>query len=152
MIEEWKDIKGFEGKYKVSTLGNVFSVISNRYLKPVMVNGYHRVRLCGVAYFVHRLVAEAFLPNPDNLPQVNHKDENRINNHRDNLEWCTAKYNMNYGNRPSRYSKKVINVTTGDIYESTKDVERTCGYRHSAISECCNGKRKRAYGFEWRYL
>ena len=115
--EVWRDIKGYEGLYQVSNLGRVKSL--ERYVKGIYglrkvqqkimsiarirTNGYMQVHLTknGIAkkYQVHRLVAEAFIPNPNNLPIVNHKDENKINNCVWNLEWCTYSYNLTYGNR-----------------------------------------------------
>ena len=125
MKEIWKDIPNFEGLYQVSNLGNikgldryVNSAIKNnnrvkrkgKLLKQYNKRGYFQVSLSKNHkryYFnVHRLVAIAFLPNPDNLPQVNHKDENPLNNILSNLEWCTAKYNCNYGTRNSKIPNK----------------------------------------------
>ena len=101
-MEEWKEIPGYEGLYEVSNKGNVRNVRRNKLLRLQKTNnGYIRVVLSKnrikTGFQVHRLVALTFLPNPLNLPQVNHLDENKKNNNIDNLEWCTAKYNINYG-------------------------------------------------------
>ena len=101
----WKDIKGYEGKYQISNLG-VVKTIHKNYIKELKqqlnCKGYYTVCLSKNGkhkrFFVHRLVAMAFLENPKNLPEVNHKDENPQNNCLENLEWCDRKYNMNYGN------------------------------------------------------
>lgn len=118
--EVWKDIKGYERLYQVSNFGRVRSldrVLKNRWgnfckkgviLTPLLfTKGYLGVRLYdgygnGKTYRIHRLVAETFLPNPNNYPQVNHKDENKTNNRVENLEWCTLEYNINYGTRTTR--------------------------------------------------
>ena len=127
MNEIWKDIEGYEGRYQVSNLGRVRSVPRewdqlNRHgtlshyrtegsiIKPLFLKGYITVGLrSDPSHFkripVHRLVAQAFIQNPDGLPQVNHKDEDKTNNRADNLEWCTAKYNANFGTRPHRIGK-----------------------------------------------
>ena len=113
-IEEvWKDVVGFEGIYKVSSLGNVARVRNGslRQLKKCPAGGKHNRDYLYVSLThrekvrfssVHRLVAEAFIPNPEGLPQVNHKDEDKFNNCVDNLEWCTASYNNRYGTKISR--------------------------------------------------
>lgn len=125
MVEVWKEINDYEGLYEVSSLGRVRSL--DRYvsytngqihlhkgkvLRPGVCNGYLQVVLCKNGEvkhpLVHRLVAEAFIPNPDNLPQVNHKDENPSNNTIDNLEWCTSLYNINYGGRPDKVRETMI--------------------------------------------
>ena len=110
MEEIWKDVKGYEGLYKISNFGRVWSIRRKLFLKPVD-KPYLRVRLYSIdgtnkMFSVHRLVAEAFIPNPDNLPCINHKDENKMNNCIDNLEWCTAKYNSNYGTAKQRWGEK----------------------------------------------
>lgn len=110
-MEEYREIKGFEGLYEVSNYGNVRSLKRNKILKQINIKGgYKRVSLYkyGEQYFkaIHRLVAEAFIPNPDNLPCVNHKDENPSNNNVKNLEWCDYKYNINYGTANERRSAK----------------------------------------------
>ena len=102
-----KPIKGWEDLYTISSDGKVFSIRSNKYLKPrLSMDGYERVALCRGnyrrEYRIHRLVAEAFLENPDNLPQVNHKDFNTRNNYLENLEWCTNKENTEYSIRNNR--------------------------------------------------
>lgn len=103
-MEEWKNVIGYEGLYEVSNKGNVRNVRSNKLLKlSKNCYGYIQVHLykngIRTGLKVHRLVAQAFIPNPDNFPQVNHKDEDKTNNNVENLEWCDAKYNMNYGHR-----------------------------------------------------
>ena len=108
MTEIWKNIEGYEGKYQVSNLGQVKSMIGQeKVLHPKkhrnghLQIGLHKDKKRKTMY-IHRLVAQAFIPNPDNLPCVNHKDENPSNNNVDNLEWCTQKYNCNYGTRVNR--------------------------------------------------
>ena len=100
--EQWKRIKGHP-RYLVSNYGNVYSEYKNGLLKQMKdAYGYAQVNLNRHPKKVHRLVAEAFIPNPEELPEVNHKDEDKSNNRIDNLEWCTSKYNMNYGNVKGR--------------------------------------------------
>lgn len=115
MMEEiWKPVVGYEDKYLVSNLGRVKSFWTNRLLKPTKrkkTEEYLRVGLWdgkkqhGIS--LHRLVATAFLPNPNNFPVINHKDENPTNNCVDNLEWCTQQYNTNYGHRLEKFKKAV---------------------------------------------
>lgn len=110
MEEIWKDIEGYEGLYQISNLGRVWSVKKEIYRKEGFVGPYPSVSLTKDGHYdtfsIHRLVAKAFIPNPLDLPQVNHKDENPLNNCVDNLEWCTAKYNSNYGTRNKRVGDK----------------------------------------------
>lgn len=172
MEEIYKDIKDLEGKYQVSNFGNVMSLNYRRtgraeLVSPGKCGGYLRVNLCKNGkmkmFFVHRLVAETFLPNPNNLPCVNHKDQTRTNNRVDNLEWCTYEYNINYGTRNERVakantngkrSKKVLQFTLdGEFvreWESTRECERN-GFDHSGVMKCCNGKQKTHKGFRWEY-
>lgn len=169
MKEIFKDIEGYEGVYQISNLGNVKSLKygKERILKPKKdVGGYLRVTLCKEGklkhYKIHRLVAEAFIVNPNNLPQLNHKDEDKTNNRVENLEWCTHFYNNNYGTRNQRSvesntnhpnkSKQVMCLETGKIYPSTHQVERELGYNRGNISKCCTGRYKQAYGYTWKYV
>lgn len=173
--EIWKDIPGYEGYYQASTLGKikrldtyvlfngVAALRKGGIIKPNNAKGYEVVNLskdgkltrCGV----HRLVALTFIPNPNNLPQVNHKDENPANNCVDNLEWCDAKYNRNYGTAiergASKISKGIIQLSkNGDFIEefvSAQDIQRKKGYNHWLISAVCRGVRKSAYGYLWKF-
>ncbi len=113
-MEIWKDIKDYEGLYQVSNLGRVKSLGNSntrkeKILKPVYHARYYQVTLSKnnvcIQYRIHRLVAEAFIPNPKHLPIINHKDENPLNNCVENLEWCDAIYNNNYNNKGKRISK-----------------------------------------------
>ena len=167
MTEEiWCPIKGYEGLYQVSDKGSVKSIGygKERILKPGRIKtGYLRVNLCKNGekknWLVHRIVAQAFIPNPDNLPEVNHKDEDKENNSVQNLEWCDRKYNQNYGTGIQRMaenkSKPVIQYTkSGEFvreWKSIMDVQRNLGYSNGSISSCCTGKCKSAYDFIWKF-
>lgn len=170
-MEEWKDIKGYEGLYQISNRGRVKSLGNNKTRKEKILslkpgnNGYIRVYLCRKRektkpFLVHRLVAQAFLPNPDNLPVVNHKDENKLNNNVENLEWCTYQYNNTYGTkiekaRKKRKGKKILCVETNEIFNGSKDVidKMFNGKGHrSTISACCLGKRKSAFKYHFKYI
>lgn len=160
--EVWKDIKGYEGKYKISNLGNVKSVKKQIILKPIIhKKGYLRVALYkknkSKRYLIHRLVAEAFIENPNNYMEINHKDENKQNNNVSNLEWCSRSYNVNYGTRNKSTSK---NINQYDMqgnfikkWESIKEVERQLGINNAHICQCCkqNERYKTAGGYIWRY-
>ena len=165
MMEVWKDIKGYEGLYQVSNLGRVKSLDYKCTGKERLLSagkgkdGYLHVVLCKdrkkKTCSVHRLAAEAFIPNPYGLPQVNHKDEIKTNNVVTNLEWCDNKYNSNYGTRNERISKPVYQYTKdGSLvrsYPSAIEAERKSGYHQGHISACCLGKRKQHKGFIWTY-
>lgn len=166
MKEIWRDIEGYEG-YQVSNLGRVKSLkFGKEQILKVKKDRYLRIGLCKDGkqkfYMVHRLVALAFLPNPENLPEINHIDEDKTNNRVENLEWCDRKYNINYGSHNKRksesqtnypkFSKKVICVETGVIYQSAMQVKRELGFSNGNISNACNGRCKSAYGFHWRYI
>ena len=166
MEEIWCPIKGYEGLYEVSDQGRVKSLKydKERILKPGRDSGgYLRVNLYKnrekKKCLVHRLVAKTFIPNPDNLPQVNHKDENPSNNSVQNLEWCYPKYNANYGTRTQRQSEKlsksVLQYEKSGAFvrewKSMRDVQRNLNYNQGNISHCCNGKYKSAYNFIWKF-
>lgn len=154
-----KDIKGYEGLYAVTKDGQVWSYRSNKFLTPYNVVGYHYVDLRKKGhrkqFRVHRLVAEAYIPNPENKPQINHKDENKINNHVSNLEWVTAKENVNYGTHNERMaktrSKAVYCVELDRVFESQKEAAAELGLYGGNISSCCNGRTKTSGGYHWRF-
>lgn len=167
LIEIWKDIKDYEGLYQVSNLGNIRSldrVVTNyrgsfiKKGKPKslcnLTKGYKGVLLCkdGIqkVHKVHRLVAEAFIPNPENLPQVNHRDEDKTNNSVSNLEWCDNEYNINYSWSIPIYS---INLHTGEYkkYSSLTDAADKTGINKSSISMVLNNKRNKAGGCVWKH-
>lgn len=163
MQEIWKDVPKYEGIYKISNKGRLYSVKRYKILKPYTdKHGYKRIGLSHnkASYYtsIHRLVASAFLPNPNSLPQVNHKDENPSNNCVENLEWCSAQYNINYGNRNAKVSDKAYGIAqyTKDHvfianYPSIRYIVERFGYRESNLYKCCQGKRKSAYGYIWEY-
>ena len=156
-----KDIVGYEGLYAITTEGDVWSYRNKKFLKLwTNRDGYLTVSLWkdgkGKNYKVHRLAAMAYIPNPENLPQVNHKDENKENNCLQNLEWCGAKYNTNYGTcitKRSNSCKKPIlqfDLDGNFIREwgSATDVGRKV---KGNICNCLKGKLPSAYGYIWKY-
>ena len=157
--ERWRDIEDFEGRYRISDHGRVFSLLSKKLLNIYTNNhGYQCVYLYLDGHYknfkVHRLVAVAFVPNPYNLPQVNHKNEDKTYNYYTNLEWCSAAYNNNYGTRTLRAAitnaRPVVCIETNIIYWGAREAARQVGI-HNHISECCNGKRKSCGGYHWRW-
>ena len=163
MSEEWRDIKGYEGLYQVSSEGRIKSLKWNkeRILKPSMdKDGYLLVTLCAggkpKTLKVHRLVCEAFHENPDNKPQVNHINEDKADNRACNLEWCTCKQNVNHGSRNERVSKPVGQYSLDGklikLWPSTMEVQRQTGFSQGNISQVANGKYKQAYGCIWKYI
>lgn len=172
--EIWKDVVGYEGRYKVSNKGDVFSVerkdsrgikCGGRTLRPVCDSyGYHCLNLSknGVTKQkrVHRIVLEAFVPNPNNYPEVNHRDEDKTNNNVENLEWCTSKHNNNHGTRIERIaqaqSKKVkaINIKTGEVlaFNSAKEAISEGYFDASRACRGIYGRNGNLYkGHRWCY-
>ena len=164
--EIWRDVKGYEGLYQVSSEGRVKSLKrkgrrKERILKhQIDRNGYLRLNLCAGGksrlFFVHRLVCQAFHENPDNNPCVNHIDENKTNNAASNLEWCTYEENINHGTRNERASKPVGQYSLEGklikLWPSLTEVKRQTGFSQGNISEAANGNRKQAYGFIWKCI
>lgn len=178
MDEIWKPIKGFEDCYEISSEGRISSkeryvrvcgngqrLVKRKIIKPTICkNGYLEAHLCKngkrKVFLLHRLVAMHFIDNPMNYPEVNHKDENITNNNIDNLEWCTSKYNANYGTRNQRCMEKVIkkpvkqisikgNLIT--IFPAIKEAARSTGIDESQIIRVCKGRNQTAGGFKWEY-
>lgn len=165
--EEWRPVPGYEGLYEVSSHGRVKSHHihghrEEKILSPGNVGGYLNVVLCrdkNKKYVgVHRLVAMAFIDNPNNYRLINHKDENPSNNHVENLEWCTNEYNLNYGfaikRRSISKSKPIMQISmSGEflkMWTSGEEAKR-CGYSKGDICMCCRGKMPSYRGFIWRY-
>lgn len=175
--EEWRPVVGYEGLYEVSNLGRVKSldrVVDGKGggKKPIrggIMNpksngiGYLQIRLSKngkkKGQYIHRLVAEAFIPNTEGLSQVNHKDEDKTNNRVENLEWCSAKYNMNYGSVKQRigekHSKPVAQLSLEGkvlkVFSSIYEAERETGVWNSNICKCIKGHLKKSGGYKWRY-
>lgn len=180
MNEIWKDIKGYEGLYQISNLGNVKSLSNNflrkeKILKHGKLKGYLLVQLSKngkiKCYRVHRLVAEAFIPNPNNLPQIDHINTDRSDNRVCNLRWCSHKENMNNiltidkmsknAHLKNKFgaehplSKPIIQFSKdGEFirkWENAVEVKKELGIDNSSISKCCKGKMKSTGGYIWRY-
>lgn len=155
------DIIGFEGSYFVTSCGKVWSYKKKAFLKPQISNwGYYRVNLYknGKMFHksIHRLVAEAFVQNPNNYPQVNHKDENKSNNAAYNLEWMTAEQNSNYGTRNIRLkktkSKGVMCITTGECFNTQIEAAEKYNIKQWHISNCCTGRKKHVNGLKFAFI
>jgi hypothetical protein len=175
-METWKPIKGYEGFYEVSSLGRIkslsrkekrkngttYTVKESIISQSADKKGYFRTRLRKLGehhtFLTHRLVAMAFVENPNRYAEVNHKDENKGNNRADNLEWCNRKYNINYGTgrakQAASLSKKVYQYTANGTFikewPSTKECGRA-GHCQWRIVDCCRGKAKTHHGYKWSY-
>lgn len=173
-MEEWKAIPGYEGYFEASTEGRIRSVSrvaigrwgSNRRKSHVLTpntthHDYQQVKFSidgkKSQKLVHRLVAMTFIPNPDNLPQVNHKDGNGANNAVNNLEWCTASDNCLHRNHVlhkyvGRAKKPVKCVETGEVFESSYQAARVMNFSQSCIYMTCQGKLQKTGGYHFEFV
>lgn len=177
MTEQWKSIPGINPFYEVSNMGRVRVLphevqymsrygkvvtlhINGKVLKPIKNGRYFCVCIDKKQKTIHRLVARAFIPNSDNLPCVNHKDENRFNNRVENLEWCTGLYNTNYGTAKARRGRKCWVAVIGTdkdgkehYFSSMREAGEKIGISYGGISVCCRGVKchHTAGGYKWRY-
>lgn len=156
-----KDIKGYENLYAITSCGRIWSYISKKFLKPrADKDGYLLINLHkdnkSKTYKVHRLVAEAYICNDEELPQINHRDENKTNNCIGNLEWCTHIYNQNYGTHNEKISqsrrKAVFCVELGRAFKSIKTASRELNINDTCISLACKNKIKTSGGYHWKYF
>lgn len=167
MDEIWKPISGYENLYEISNLGNIRSHHNyrskNHLITPRLKQGYYQIGLRKNSkrkwFLVHRLVAKTFISNPNNLPCVNHKDENKLNNSVENLEWCTYHYNNTYGDRIN----KCVEKTSIPVLKYTLDGKFICRYKSaseaarqnncdvSSLAKCCRQINKTTKGFVYRY-
>lgn len=160
MDENWIDLKGYEKFYEISNFGNIRNYKTKKKRKTYINNsGYVCIILYKNGkrknYLIHRLVAENFLQNIDNYNEVNHKDEDKLNNKASNLEWCSHKQNCNFGSRNIRsiekISRKIICIETNEIFLNATEIKKKYGYDNSLIHKCCKGQCKQAYGYHWKY-
>lgn len=162
MKEIWKDIEGYNGKYQISNLGNIKSLYLKRNRKLGKdKDGYLKIELYNKGKYksikVHRLVALHFIPNPLNLPEINHKDGNIKNNRIDNLEWCTSSFNSRHRiyilNKNSLYPCKPVQcVETGKVYPSISEAARIHNVVQASLSRVLNNKKFTCCGFHWKLV
>lgn len=153
--EIWKEIDGFEELYAVSTKGNVKNIKTGRILIGWYNNdGYRMITLKGKTYYAHRLVALAFLDNPNNLPQVDHRDEKKDNNDISNLRWVTASQNQRHSahNKSCKIKQLTKDGNLIRIWDSSMQIERELGYNNGAIINVLKGRQNYAFGFQWQYV
>lgn len=158
--EEWKPVIGFEKEYLISSHGRLKSLTYNRLMKPSSSGPYLHATLTKngrkAEKNIHRLVAEAFVENPNGYSIVNHIDEDKLNNNASNLEWCTAKYNATYGSAKNCRSQVVRQYTVDGVvvkqWDSLKEASETTGIKYQCISKCCRHEQKTAGGYKWEYV
>lgn len=150
------DIKGYEGKYAITSCGKVYSYRSKKFLKPKQTRqGYLQVELCRngskESKYIHRLVAETYIPNPLGLSEVNHKNEIKTDNYINNLEWISHEDNMRYGSRTAKTQKPVVCIELGKTFQSITLASSILNVEASSISRVCKGERKTAGGYHFKY-
>lgn len=171
--EVWKDIPGYEGLYQASSYGRVRGLkrcVGGRMQRAMILkqsthrDGYLKIGLYKdhrrKDFQTHRIIALTFIPNPKGFPQINHKDENKSNNHIDNLEWCTGSYNCKYGHRNDkaiamcsvRVAQLDLNGNRIAEYPSMKEAKRITGVSNSHICNVCHGHRRMAGGYKWMII
>lgn len=158
MNNTWVDIVGYEGIYKVSKDGQVMNVRKNKTIKPLLnIYGYYSVRLHKDGNrrtaFVHRLIAQAFIPNPDNKSEVNHIDGNKLNNDISNLEWVSHRENIIHSVDILNHQKRAVRcIETGIVYESIKAAALAVNGHKTGIAHASNGKIKTYKGYHWEKI
>lgn len=164
IMEIWKDIKNYEGLYQVSNLGRVKNKEDMIMKQRVNPDGYYRINLYKngnrQTVLIHRLVAQAFINNPNEYNCINHKDENKLNNKVENLEWCTHEYNVAYGTarlRGALHTKKPIEQYTLDgvfvkRYDGIIDAQKELGTSSYSLIKCLKGKKESFYNYIWKYV
>ncbi len=153
--EIWKEIQGFEGLYSVSNRGRVMSLKTGRILSDRYDRyGYRVVTLKKKPYTIHRLVALAFIPNPNKLPEVNHIDEKKDNNNVENLEWCSKSYNVRHSihNQSCKVKQLDKNGNLIRIWPSLRQINRELGYSTQPILNTCKGRQEYSHNFKWEYM
>lgn len=160
--EIWKPIKDYENLYEISNFGVIRKVKTKRPLKVFYrTNGYYTTSLCKnykvTMIYLHRVIAETFIPNPNNLPCINHIDGNKTNNDLSNLEWCSYSDNNRHAYEIGlKNCKKVaqydIDGNLIKIYNSVINASKETNISQANISSCALGKRNKAGGFIWKYL
>ena len=152
-----KDIQGYEGLYAITSCGKVWSYITQKFLATYFANGYEYTTLKDNTHIkISREVAKAYIPNPNNLPQVNHKDEIKSHNYVNNLEWSDSMYNANYGARNERikkaHSKKIYCKELDRIFNSQKEAAAELGLDQGNISRVCRGKANTTGGYHFEFI
>lgn len=152
-----KDIQGYEGLYAITSCGKVWSYMTQKFLATYFANGYEYTTLKDNTHIkISREVAKAYIPNPNNLPQVNHKDEVKSHNYVNNLEWSDSMYNANYGTRNERikkaHSKKIYCKELDRIFNSQKEAAAELGLDQGNISRVCRGKANTTGGFHFEFI
>ena len=155
-LDSWADIQGFEGQYKISKKGDVYSLKTNKLLKPILSNGYLKVMFGRKMYRIHRLVAMAFIQNPCGYNCINHINGIKTDNRVENLEWCNHTMNLIHAyrnglNRSERPVECLLNNKVVKHYRSASEAEENDGFQRRLIAKCCKGKRKYHGGYEWKY-